>query len=127
MHMLGEELLRCRHDVVFDATYGASEHRRAVEALVTELAIPLYLIEFRISPDTAATRFKGRSDHPALDLTEERVREIARLYCYSDCGLTVMQEMSGPLVLQQVESYLRAEKKLSVDGRWSASSSGYSL
>jgi hypothetical protein len=127
MHLLGEELLRSHRDVIFDGTYGASEHRRAVEALVTALAVPLRLVEFRVSPDVAAARFRDRSDHPASDLTEERVRNIARLYCYSDCGLAVAAEMPPSAALKKIESYLQAEKKLDVDGRWSNAASGYSV
>jgi predicted kinase len=127
MHLLGKELLCSHRDVIFDATYGAGEHRRAVEVLVTALAVPLRLIEFHVSPDVAAARFRDRSDHPASDLTEERVRNIAQLYCYSDCGLAVTTEMSPSAALKQIESYLQAKRKLDVDGRWSNVASGYSV
>jgi predicted kinase len=127
MHLLGEELLRNDRDVVFDATYGAREHRRAVEALVTTLAVPLYLIEFHVSPDAAVARFKGRTGHLASDLTEERVRKIAQLYCYSGCGLAVTKEVEPFSLLEQVNGYLRAGSNVVIDGRWSNSANGYSV
>jgi predicted kinase len=126
-HMLAEEMLRCGRPVMLDATYGSSEHRKSVELLMTVLTVPLYLIEFNISPDTAVARFKGRSDHPAVDLTEERVRRIAERYFYSDQGLTVMTEMTPEDALQRAADYLRQARSLDVDSSWSASSIGYSV
>ena len=126
MHLLAEELLRCSRSVVLDATYGPSVHRESVEALVETLAIPLYLIECQVSPETAVSHFKSRHLHPAQDLTEERVRDLAHRYCYSGRGLTLPAEQPHLAKLQRVDVYLREAKPLRVDGSWSAAARGYS-
>jgi predicted kinase len=122
MHMLARELLGRGHAVSLDATYGTQIHRQAVEAIVADLAIPLFLMECHVSPDTAAARFNARCDHPALDLTEERVRDLARRYCFTGLGLAVNEEMTVAAALNQVAHYLLAARPISIDGAWSAAS-----
>ena len=124
-HMMARELLARGHTISLDATYGTQVHRQAIEALVTNLTVPLFLIECHVSPDTAAARFNARRDHPALDLTEARVRDLAGRYQFSDLGLAVAEETAPAVALENVESYLRAVRPLSIDGSWSAASAGY--
>ena len=126
MHMLARELLGRGHAISLDATYGTRMHRQAIEALVADLAVPLFLIECHVSPDTAAARFNARRDHPALDLTEERVRDLARRYQFSNLGLAMAEATAPADALAQVESYLRAARPLSIDGGWSTAAAGYS-
>ena len=126
MHLLAENLLRCTSSVILDATYGSSEHRKAVEALVVDLAIPLYLVECRVSPDTAVARFRARPNHPALDLSEQRVRDLAHRYRYSGLGLTTAAESPRLVALNCIEDYVRKNEPLCLDGSWSASAFGYS-
>ena len=125
MHMMARELLGRGHTISLDATYGTQVHRQAIEALVTDLAVPLFLIECHVSPDTAAARFNARRGHPALDLTEARVRDLAGRYRFSNLGLAIAEATAPAVALARVESYLRAAKPLDVNGCWPAASTGY--
>jgi predicted kinase len=125
MHLIGEYLLGSNCDVIFDATYSRVEPRREVESLAMLLSVPLYLVELQVSPDVAVARFKNRTSHPASDLSEERVREIAQFYRYSNCGLVVNADESQAISIEQVDGYLRAGKNAAIDGVWSNSASGY--
>jgi len=125
MLLLAEELLSCGQHVMLDATYASSEHRLATEILAAKLAAPLFLIEFHISPEAAVSRFKNRSGHQAIDLTEIRVRDLANKYPYSELGLTIMAEQQTADVLPYIDSYLRRAEPLNTDGSWSASAEGY--
>ena len=124
-HMLARELLGRGHSVSLDATYGTKVHRQAVEAIAADLGAPLFLIECHVSPDTAAARFNARRDHPALDLTEARVRDLAGRYRFSYLGLAIAEATAPKVALARVESYLRAAKPLDVNGCWPATSTGY--
>ena len=126
MHMQAEEHLRCGSSVVLDATYGPLEHRRAIELLVATTKVPLFLVEFNITPHVAAVRFRQRSDHPASDLNELRVRAIAERYPYSKLGLTVTAETTEIEALKLVEEYLSKAEPMPIDGSWSERSRGYS-
>lgn len=125
VHLCTEELLRGGRSVVLDATYSSSEQRREAESIAAELAIPLYLVECHISPDTAAARFKNRSAHLARDLTEALVRDVASRYCYSGLGLKLDATRQFADSLRQVESYAQNATPLQLDGRWPAAARDY--
>lgn len=125
MHMLAKELLACGHAVTVDATYGNGRHRAAVETLVGSLGVPLYLAECHVAPGTAVDRFKNRLNHPALDLSEQRVRDLAERYPYSQQGLTVNEDTPSHAALKEIKAYLLRRISLHVDGRWSSSSIDY--
>lgn len=125
MHLTAEELLRGGRSVLLDATYSAGEHRSTVEALVTALAVPLYLIECQVSPDVATRRFADRPPHLARDLTEERVRDVVSRYCYAGRGLTLSETNPFAANLAQAEDYLQNAAPLLVDGYWSAAARNY--
>jgi predicted kinase len=125
MHFFAEELLRGGRSAVLDATYSSTEQRAAVEAIAGALAIPFYLIECRVSPDTAAARFKERTAHPALDLTEALVRDVGSRYCYSGEGLALAEAASLADNLQQIEIYLRNGTPLPSGNRWSTAARSY--
>jgi predicted kinase len=120
MHLLAKELLDCGHAVSLDATYSTRLHRAAIETLFTNLSAPIYLIECHVSPVAAVARFKGRQDHPAIDLNEERVRDLARRYPFSNLGLTITEDMAPAAALKCIEHYMRNARTLNIDGRWSA-------
>lgn len=125
MHLLAKELLGRGHAVSLDATYGTRIHRQAVETIAMNLAVPVFLIECHVSPDTAAARFNARRNHPALDLTEERVRDLAERYRFTGLGAAVAEDTAPAVALERIENYLRAARPLSINGGWSAASAGY--
>ena len=107
MHVVAESLLRCGHSVIVSATYGPLQHREELERLAYEIKATLWLVECKVEPDVAVQRFAGRREpHPAVDLTPERVRDLAKTFAYSGKGLTL--DTSGLLSTcqLQVEEYI---------------------
>lgn len=125
MHFFAEELLRGGRSAALDATYSSTEQRAAVEAIAEALAIPFYLVECQVTPDTAAARFKERTAHPAIDLTEALVRDVGSRYCYSGEGLTLAEATSLADNLRQIEHYLRNGAPPPPGNRWSTAARGY--
>ncbi len=124
MILMASELLKCGRTVLLDATFSRAEQRRAVENCAVAHRAPLYLIQCRISPQAAAVRFTRRTDHPATDLSEERVRRLASTFRYVDAGLCLMEVDVAAGVIA-ARSYLAEGKPIPVDGFWSAAASGF--
>jgi predicted kinase len=124
--LIAVELLNCSHSVLLDATYGSTEHRKAVEASACALRAPLYLIQCRVSPQLAVDRFKSRDSHPASDLTESRVRDLATRYRYGESGLILRSELPLSDALQRAEEYLCRSEPPVLDASWSTAAVGYS-
>ena len=116
--VIAEELLNYSHSVVLDATYTSPECRQAVRACVSALGVPFYLIQCRVCPEVAVARFKRRTDHSAIDLSESRIRELATQYRYGEFGLTLVAELSLADALQRVEEYLQKAEPISSDRSW---------
>jgi len=49
----------------------------------------LYLAEFHVDRESALSRFESRQNHPAIDLTEDRVADLVAAYPYSNTGLLI--------------------------------------
>lgn len=84
MHLFAEYLLRhCPRRLLLVATYQPPKQRQAAIELAESLGISLLVIQFKVDPRDAVRRFWQRSeDHPAKDLTEARVRQLAANYKY---------------------------------------------
>lgn len=110
MHLAIELLLRAApkgHPVaVLDAPYGHAEDREDLAATASHGA--LRYIECRVSPEEAVRRFQERGRDPGKpDLTDERVRRLARAYCYTNAGLTLDTEaLSLPECLSAIAVWL---------------------
>jgi len=88
MHLAAECVLRAEGSMILDAPYGHEEDRRELASLVDAARGRLFLVEFRVSPETAAKRLRQRGpDANRPDLTETIVTEAARTYPYSESGL----------------------------------------
>jgi predicted kinase len=120
-----KEFLKDSRSVLLDATYGSQEHRQAVEACAEALDVPLYLVQCRVSPELAVARFKSRGAHPATDLSEDRVRDLATRYRYFESGLILAAELPLADRLHRVEDYLLKGRPIGTDGSWSAVAQGY--
>ena len=71
-------------DAVLDAPYGHDEDRAALARLGA------VIVECRVSPETAARRFRERGPDPEQpDLTEEEVRRRAREWRYAGGALVL--------------------------------------
>jgi hypothetical protein len=82
MHFAAELLAPWCKTVVLDATYTAAICRRGLVDVVDRTGGTLVVIECRVSISSAVERWVRRAAHPALDLTAERVAELARDYPY---------------------------------------------
>lgn len=119
MILTASELLRCGRTVLLDATFSRAEHRRELEECALALRTPLYLIQCRVSPEVAVTRFKRRTDHSAVDLSEDRVRRLAQTFEYVEAGLCLSGSDIAALSYA-AKSYLDEGKPICLDGSWSA-------
>ncbi len=115
MAYAAELLLRCGQTVILDAPYGHPEDRDDLRALVRGSGAAFSLIECKVSPEIAARRFDERpADHPGLDLTRERVLDMAQTYPYTGLGLTVDTGICSPgECLRAIEEYLASGAHLS--------------
>ncbi|HYE65263.1 MAG TPA: ATP-binding protein, partial [Pyrinomonadaceae bacterium] len=78
MHLAAELLLEHDRDVIVDATYRQRRHREELEQIAKRVESPLFLIQCVISQEVAALRFSQRGErHPAVDLNERRVAQLA--------------------------------------------------
>ena len=124
--LIAEESLIGSRSVLLDATYGTIEHRKAVEVSVSAHRTPFYLIQCRVSPQMAVDRFKRRESHPAIDLEENRVRDLASRYQYAGLGLIIPSELGLSDALERAHEYLCNSEPLVPDGSWSNAAFGYS-
>lgn len=116
MQFAAELLLGCGRSVILDAPYGHPEDRRQVGAM------PLYLVECKVSPAVATARFRGRDpSHPGMPgLTPKRVAEMARTFPYSVKGLLIdTGELSAEECLALIKRYLDSGRPLP-PGAWTS-------
>lgn len=82
--------------VVLAATYARSAAREALRTALSGMEADIFVIECGITPDEAVRRFRQRaSGHPANDLTDDRVRLLARQYPY-DAELSLEAYLRQP-------------------------------
>ncbi len=118
MHLAAELLLARGIGVILNAGYSHACDRREVEEIARRTSAPLYLVEFRISPETAVERSRRRRAlHPGLDLTEERVRTLVLEFPYFRKGLLVDGEAPADETLARIQNYLSTGAPLA-PGLW---------
>jgi predicted kinase len=108
MLFAAELLLGCGQTVILDAPYGHAEDRHDIRCLVRTARPAFYVIECTVAPAIAAHRFDQRPpDHPGLDLTRERVLEMARTYPTWGLGLRIdTGERSPAECSRAIEEYV---------------------
>ncbi|MGA3017575.1 MAG: ATP-binding protein [Bryobacteraceae bacterium] len=107
MHFAAELLLAAGAGAVLDAPYDHSEDRAELARIAGSQC---KLIECHVSPSIAAARLRerGLNDTARPDLTEERVRRLARDYPYSGAGLALdTAAMTPQACLARIDDYLR--------------------
>jgi predicted kinase len=106
MHFAAELLLDADAGAVLDAPYGHDEDRDELAAIGEPRGVRY--IECRVSAEEAARRFEQRGpDAGKPDLTAERVRRLARAYCYTNAGLALDTEaLSREECLEMIEAWL---------------------
>ena len=91
MEWAAELLDRAGATVILDAPYGHDEDRAGL------LRLQALVIECRVSPDTAAARFRQRGPDPIrLDLTDDVVRRMVADYPYQGGALILDTDRLGP-------------------------------
>lgn len=107
MHWLTGCLAPSGMTVVLDATYGRQEHRDGLEELISQTGLQLVLIQCRVSPEEALRRLvRRRADHPARDLTPQRVASLVASYRFSGCGLVLDGERPIDAILTQALGFV---------------------
>jgi len=107
MHFAAELLLAAGAAAVLDAPYNHAVDR---EELARIGGGEIRWIECHVSPALAAARLRARGipDPTRPDLTEARVRRLARSYPYTGRGLTLDTGALTPAeCLQRIARYLR--------------------
>jgi hypothetical protein len=77
------------------------------------------VIEFALTPEEAARRFRASPAHQATDLTEQLVRERAATYPYSDDALHLQSQSAPPetLAIQAMDCLQEQPEPIDLD-RW---------
>ena len=113
MHLVAEKLLEAGANTVFlTATYSRRNPREWLRTLAESKSAQVCVLACRVSPEIAVTRFRSREPgHPAVDLTEDGVRQQVIDYPY---GLANVVECASPLheSLSQAERYFREGKAI---------------
>ena len=120
LHLVAEVFLDLNMNVIATAMYNNIDERRDVEDLAARLNAPLYLVECRVTPQTAILRNARRRDQqPDNEMTDERVLEMVNTFPYYGRGLVV--DSTDPIndCMAEIEQYLKSGKPL-ILGKWSA-------
>jgi len=99
--MIASEIIVCSRSVVVDATFTTPACRELLRSCVYELRAETHVIQIRVTPETAVRRFKMRSGHPATDLSEARVRDLAENYPFSPAGVMLDGVLPVEVALHQ--------------------------
>jgi predicted kinase len=107
IHVIGEYLLESQDQVILDATYARKQARADLEKLRERTGAAIAMIQCKIPPETARTRFLDRrAGHLAVDLDESRVFRLAEEYPYLESSLIVDATLPTPEILRLIESYI---------------------
>jgi len=83
-----EELLRRGQGAILDATFARPPYLDEIKSLTATNQGQLFLFQCWLPIDAALERFKLRAgEHPATDLTADRVKELHRGYPYRPFGI----------------------------------------
>ena len=120
MHYTARLLLEHGTSVIVDSTYRRSEQRREVESIAAKTGARLFAIQCKIPPAIAANRFRCRGmGHPALDLDEHRVAQLAGDFPFRDSCLLVDTTCPVRACILLVERHLAMGRETRT-GEWSA-------
>ncbi|MFG2048271.1 AAA family ATPase [Micromonospora sp. NPDC048935] len=93
-HLLARMFVERGETVFLECTYARRDQRTSLLEALAGSSAPLWIVEFFVSPDEAATRFRERCQ--ATDLDEGTVRERAQAFPYSDQALRVDSSLGTP-------------------------------
>jgi predicted kinase len=120
MHLVAEKVLEAgAKQVILAATYSRRNPRQWLRSIAERAGAQIYVIACKVSPEIAVARFRSRDPgHPAVDLTEELVRQQAVDYQYAlahtvDCAIPLRESML------KAEYYVRAGNTVDL-AEWSS-------
>jgi predicted kinase len=93
-HLLARMFVDRGETVFLECTYARRDQRASLLQAVADSAAPLWIVEFFVTPDEAATRFRERRQ--ATDLDEELVRERVDAFPYSGHALRMESSLGTP-------------------------------
>ncbi len=118
MHLCAELLLAAGNDVILVATYSRTRPRLQLEHICSQAGAALFIVECVVPVELAVERYRNRRDnHPATDLTQDRVRKLVKHYPYSHLGLSTDTSVSQTECLRQIRAYINTSP---VRGGWAA-------
>ncbi len=118
MHLAAELLASRGHSVIVNAGYSHMTDRREIEEAALRSGVPLHLVEFAVSPETAVARSRARrTSHPGADLTDQRVVDLVTHFPYFRGGLLVDGNLAPEANVSRVLDYLSASQGLT-PGHW---------
>jgi len=113
MHLVAEKLLEVgANAILLTATYSRRHPRQWLRSLADTKSAQVCILACRVSPEIAIARFRSRPPgHPAVDLTEDLVRQQVMDYPY---GVANVVECSTPLheSVAQAEYFVREGKAI---------------
>ena len=111
MHFVAELLLGHGQSVVVDATYRRRRDREEIAKIADRTRAALFFIQCAVPFEVAALRFRERKNqHPAVDLTEQRVMRLAREFPYSSAGLKLDTTQEIQSCLKQIKRYVFSQE-----------------
>ena len=113
MHLVAEKLLEVgANAILLTATYSRRNPRQWLRSLADTKSAQVCILACRVSPEIAIARFRSRPPaHPAVDLTEDLVRQQVMDYPY---GVANVVECSNSLheSVAQAEYFIREGKAI---------------
>jgi predicted kinase len=113
MHLVAEKLLEVgANAILLTATYSRRHPRQWLRSLADTKSAQVCILACRVSPEIAIARFRSRPPgHPAVDLTEDLVRQQVMDYPY---GVANVVECSNSLheSVAQAEYFVREGKAI---------------
>ena len=108
MHLVSQKLLEVgASPILLTATYSRRNPRQWLLSLADSVSTQICVLACQVSPEIAVARFRSRKPgHPAVDLTEDLVRQQVMEYPY---GVANVVECSIPLhdSVAKAEYYIR--------------------
>lgn len=105
-----EHLLRYTDIVICNGGFGHAEDRAACLKLARETGAKLYVAEFTAPLELLLERNRARrANHPGLDLTDERVTEIATTYPWWGNGVLICSTAPIEESVRAVKAYLATD------------------
>jgi predicted kinase len=107
MHLCAERLMEVDQAVILVATYSRKTPRSELEEVCGRTGAALYIVECQVSPGLAVERYEaGRTNHPAVDLSRDRVELLATNFPYSRLGVVLNTSADMETSLRQIREYL---------------------